>query len=211
MKTKELIRHLAKDSTLRWPFHRAFKLALAASLAITVLIYAALVGPRPDVLQAADSTRFLFKFVVTLSTATTAALLVARQSQPGSPLGLWRLAPITGPLLLIAAVIAELIASPPSAWASLTIGSNSLMCLTLIPLLAAGPLFCILIALRHGAPTHPGVAGATAGMLASAIAATFYASRCTDDSPLFVATWYPLASAFMVVTGYAIGRRMLRW
>jgi hypothetical protein len=210
MKTDELIRQLAQDPVLHWPFRRAFTLALAVGLAITALIYATLVGPRPDVLHAAVTTRFLFKFVVTLSTTITAILLIARQCQPGSPLGLWRLAPLTGPILLMAAVVAELIASPASTWASLMIGSNSLTCLTLLPIMAAGPLLCILIAQRQGAPAHPGFAGATAGLLASAIAATFYASRCTDDSPLFVATWYPLASMFVIAVGYAIGARMLR-
>jgi len=65
--------------------------------------------------------------------------------------------------------------------------------------------------LRQGAPTRPGLAGAVAGLAASGIAATFYASNCTDDSPLFVATWYPIATAMVVVVGYLIGTRALRW
>jgi hypothetical protein len=43
------------------------------------------------------------------------------------------------------------------------------------------------------------------------IAATFYASNCTDDSPLFVATWYPLAIGIVVLAGYVAGSRCLRW
>ena len=56
-----------------------------------------------------------------------------------------------------------------------------------LPLLAAA-----LIGLRHGAPTRPAVAGAIAGLLSAGLAATLYASHCTDDSPLFVATWYTI-------------------
>jgi len=48
--------------------------------------------------------------------------------------------------------------------------------------------------------------------LASAgIAATLYASNCFDDSPLFVATWYPLAAALVATVGYFAGNRYLRW
>ncbi|MFM9815988.1 NrsF family protein, partial [Streptomyces scabiei] len=61
------------------------------------------------------------------------------------------------------------------------------------------------------APTRPGSAGAVCGLAASGIAATFYAANCPDDSPLFVATWYPPAVAIVVLAGWAAGRRWLRW
>ena len=63
---------------------------------------------------------------------------------------------------------------------------------------------------RHAAPTRPSLAGAVAGLVASGIAATLYASS-TDDSPLFVATWYPLAIGIVVLAGYVAGSRCLRW
>jgi hypothetical protein len=69
----------------------------------------------------------------------------------------------------------------------------------------------LLLALRQGAPTRPGVAGAAAGLLAGGIAATFYAAHCTDDSPLFVATWYTLAIGALALLGAAVGQRFLRW
>ena len=46
---------------------------------------------------------------------------------------------------------------------------------------------------------------------ASGIAATFYAANCTDDAPLFVATWYPLAIAMVVAAGYGVGSISLKW
>ncbi|HZC95311.1 MAG TPA: NrsF family protein, partial [Bradyrhizobium sp.] len=77
--------------------------------------------------------------------------------------------------------------------------------------LAIGPLICLLAALRRGAPSNPGLAGAMAGLAAGGIAATFYAANCNDDSPLFVATWYPIAVLAVTLAGYFIGRRLLRW
>jgi hypothetical protein len=91
------------------------------------------------------------------------------------------------------------------------VGVNARLCLTLIPLLAIGPLACLLAALRQGAPSSPGLAGAIAGLAASGIAATFYAAHCTDDSPLFVMTWYLIAALIVTSAGYLIGRRLLRW
>jgi hypothetical protein len=55
------------------------------------------------------------------------------------------------------------------------------------------------------------LAGAVAGLAASGIAATFYASNCTDDSPLFVLLWYPIAIAIVTAVGYILGKRLLRW
>ena len=81
----------------------------------------------------------------------------------------------------------------------------------LIPFLSIGPLACIMLALRQGAPTRPGLTGAVAGLAAGGIAATLYASHCTDDSPLFVATWYSLAIGIVTLLGYVIGSRFLRW
>jgi len=38
-----------------------------------------------------------------------------------------------------------------------------------------------------------------------------YAAHCTDDSPLFVATWYTLAVTLLTVAGAFAGRRFARW
>ncbi len=78
-------------------------------------------------------------------------------------------------------------------------------------LIGIGPLAVFLLALRHGAPTRPGLAGTVAGLLAGGLAATFYAAHCTDDSPLFVATWYSIAVAGLAALGGIIGRRVARW
>jgi hypothetical protein len=72
-------------------------------------------------------------------------------------------------------------------------------------------LLCFFVALRAGAPRAPGFAGAIAGVAASGIGGTFYAANCTDDSPLFVATWYPLAILMVSLMGCLGGRLLLRW
>jgi hypothetical protein len=48
-------------------------------------------------------------------------------------------------------------------------------------------------------------------MLSAGLAATLYASHCTDDSPLFVATWYTIATALVATIGALAGSKMLRF
>ena len=109
------------------------------------------------------------------------------------------------------AVVAELLLLPWDTWPANLIGANSVVCLTSIFLLGTGPLVIFLLVLRHGAPTKPASAGAVAGLLAGAIAATFYAAHCTDDSPLFVATWYSIAIGGLAILGAAGADRFARW
>jgi hypothetical protein len=97
-----------------------------------------------------------------------------------------------------------------SAWTSRLMGSNALVCLTSIPALSLPLLIAALIGLRHGAATRPMLTGAVAGLVAGAIAATFYASHCVDDSPLFVTTWYLIALALVTLVGAVAGRWALK-
>jgi hypothetical protein len=67
------------------------------------------------------------------------------------------------------------------------------------------------VVVRHGAPARPAVAGAIAGLLSAGLAATLYASHCTDDSPLFVAAWYTIATALVTAVGALAGAKLLRY
>jgi hypothetical protein len=115
------------------------------------------------------------------------------------------------PLVLAAAVIAELVMLPRPQWAAKLVGSNGLLCLVSIPSFALPMLIAAIIALRHGAPTRPVVAGAVAGLFSGAIAAAIYAAHCIDDSPLFVVLWYSLGIAVVAAAGAVAGRFALRW
>ena len=64
---------------------------------------------------------------------------------------------------------------------------------------------------RKGAPDPPLFSAAAAGLFAGALGAALYATHCWDDSPLFVAIWYPLGIAVSVLIGALAGSRLLRW
>ena len=211
MKTDELIKALAQDNAPGWRIGRSFAVALAGGAVIAGVLFFSMIGMRPDVGSAMHTGRFLFKFLVTLTLAATATGLILRMAQPGVRLGWWGRAIAAAPVLLALAVIVELVVMPSSTWEARWIGTNARYCMTLIPLMAIGPLACILYVMRQGAPENPGLMGAIAGLIANGIGATFYASHCPDDSPFFVATWYPLATGIVVLIGYFAGRRWLRW
>lgn len=212
MRTSDLIDAIAADAgTKPKPLGPAFWAAVGVGTACAAVAFAVLLGVRPDVAAALGTVRFPFKFVVTTLLAATAAGLLLGLSRPGAPTRGRGLALAAAPLLLLAAVLIELFVVPADLWTKRAVGSMSMACVTNIPLIAAAPLAALMVALKRGAPSSPALAGALAGLLAGAMAATFYAANCPDDSPLFVAVWYPIAIGIVVLAGAAIGSRALKW
>ena len=212
METDDLIRALGADAGRpKLALGKVLAAALVLAIVIAAAIFAAAIGPRLDIATAAETGRFLFKFVVTALLAATALPVLFALSRPQdvSRRNLIRLA--AAPVLLCAAILLELAAVPSGQWATRLVGSNSFVCLSLIPLMGIGPLALFVAALRHGAPSRPALAGAVAGLAAGGIAATLYAAHCTDDSPLFVATWYTLAIAILTGVGALAGKAFARW
>lgn len=212
MHTNDLIRILASDqhipsrSTAGW-----LALCLSLGFVVSAALFWWTLGPRDDIAAAAATPRFVLKIIEMLLLATAAAMLALRLARPAADTRGPAAAVLGVAILLALAAAIELVLVPPPQWGANLIGSNSRVCLVAIPLLSLPLLVAGLYALRHGAPTRPGVAGAIAGILAGALAAALYALHCTDDSPLFVATWYSLAIAGVTVLGWAVGSRVLRW
>jgi hypothetical protein len=108
-------------------------------------------------------------------------------------------------------VVVELLVVPQGEWLSRLMGTTAMHCTITIPMVAAPVLAALIVALRAGAPLHPGLTGALAGAAAAGVGALVYASSCPSDSPLFVATWYPLATLICMGFGALAGRRFLAW
>lgn len=212
MKTDQLIAALAADAkSTAMPIGRTLSLAVAAGALVAVLIFFLDAGPRPDLAASLSSPRFLFKCVLTLTLLVSAMGLVWHLARPGAVPTAWLFALAAVPAMLAVATSVELIVIPSASWESRALGMNSLVCLVLIPALSAAPLIAVILALRQGATTHPVLAGAAAGLLAAGIGATLYATHCQDDSPLFIAVWYVIATAIVTLVGAILGGRLLRW
>ena len=210
MDTDQLIRTLAADNSHRArPVGVVLALALLAAAPVSFALFLAVLGVRPDVSTAMRNPFFDLKFVVTLALAISAIAVSLHLSRPEASLRGWSLLLLIPVGLLVAGIGSEMMLPQRLPMLTRLVGSNSRTCMSAIPLIALPLLAAALAGLRHGAPTRPAVAGAIAGLLSSGLAATLYAAHCTDDSPLFVATWYTFATALVTAVGALAGRKVL--
>lgn len=212
METDQLIRTLAADTRQRpWPVGLVLAVALLAAGVVSIAMFSAALGVRPDVMSAMHNPFFDLKFVVTLALASSAIVVGLHLSRPEATLRGWAWLLLIPLLFLAGGIGCEMLLPQPVPMMTRMIGKNWSVCLVAIPALSLPLLAAALIGLRHGASTQPAVTGAIAGMLSAGLAATLYASHCTDDSPLFVATWYTIGTALLAVIGAVAGARVLRF
>lgn len=212
MDTNDFIRTLAADNDTQ---ERSVGNLLLAALLLAVPVSTALflvgLGVRSDVMTAMRNPFFDLKFVITLALAAAAIAISLHLSRPEASLGRWAwLLAIPAGLLGIG-MMSEMMMPHRAPMATRMMGSNSKLCLVAIPLLSLPLLAAALFALRRGAPSRPAVAGAFAGLLSAGLAATLYAAHCTDDSPMFVATWYTIAIGIVAAIGALAGSRVLKF
>jgi hypothetical protein len=212
METDQLIRTLAADNAHRArPVGFVLALALLAAAPVSVGIFFAGLGVRPDVMTAMHNPFFDLKFAVTLALAISAIAVSLHLARPEASLNGWAWLLLIPAGILAAGISGEMMMPQRLPMMTRLVGSNSRVCMMAIPLMSLPLLAAALFGLRHGAPARPAVAGAIAGLLSAGLAATLYASHCTDDSPLFVATWYSIATAAVAAIGALAGSRVLRF
>jgi hypothetical protein len=212
VETDQLIRTLAADNAHHArPVRHVLALALLAAAPVSLVMFFAALGIRADVMTAMHNPFFDLKFLVTLALAISAIAVSLHLSRPEAVLRGWAWLLVIPVGLLAVGIAGEMMLPQRLPMMTRLVGHNSRVCMTAIPLLSLPLLAAALIGLRHGAPARPALAGALAGMLSAGLAATLYAAHCTDDSPLFVATWYTIATAMVAAIGALAGSRLLRF
>ena len=212
MDTDQLIRTLTADNAHRArPVGFSLMLALLAAAPVSLLMFFTELGIRPDVMTAMRNPFFDLKFAVTLALASAAISVSLHLARPEASLrGFgWLLLIPAG--ILTASIGGEMMMPQRLPMMTRLVGKNSVACMCAIPLMSLPLLAGALIGLRQGAPARPAIAGAVAGLASAGLAATVYASHCTDDSPLFVATWYTIATALVTAIGALAGAKLLRY
>jgi hypothetical protein len=211
MDTDRLIQTLAADHARRQPVGAMVALALLVALPLALALLLSTIGVRADIGAAMRTPLFDLKFVVTLALAIPALAISLHLSRPEATLRGW------GWMLLLPLVVlalgagAELTMPDRPPMLARWMGHNAMLCMSAIPVLALPILAAAIVALRQGAPSRPALAGAVAGLLSAGLAATLYAAHCVDDSPLFVATWYTLATALVTAIGALAGAKWLKY
>jgi hypothetical protein len=211
VETDQLIRTLAADDHRARPVGVVLALSLLAAAPVSLAIFFLGLGVRPDVMTAMHNPFFDLKFAVTLALAISAIVLSLHLARPETSLRGWAWLLLIPAGLLVGGIASEMMLPQRLPMITRLVGSNSRICMTAIPLMSLPLLAAALLGLRHGAPARPALAGALAGLLSAGLAATLYASHCTDDSPLFVATWYTIGTALITAIGALAGSRLLRY
>jgi hypothetical protein len=212
MKTDDLINAIAADAKApAVPIGWIVSLGAAAGIVATAILFFAMLPMRPDIEFALSDWHFLMKWAFSLTLLASALFVVTRLACPQWSPCAKTLLLLAAPAVLAVGVVADMAALPASAWMPTMIGTNALGCIFYVPILSGLPLAVMIIALRRGAPPRPALAGAVAGLVAAGIAASFYATHCQNDSPLFLAAWYLLATAMVAGVGALLGSRLLRW
>lgn len=211
MKTNNLIDLLAQDAPVRIRLGRLLAAAAVIGCVLSAIILATVIGIRTDLWEALHSIRVIFKISLTMLFFALSYRLVANIGKPGVRLRRYVTMLVIPAGLILAGVLLELLVVPVDLLGESLVGRFPYACLLYIPILSLAPLILFFIALRRGAPDHAGWAGAAAGLAAGGLGAAIYAWHCPDDSPLFLATWYVVAIAFVTICGFLAGKRMLAW
>jgi hypothetical protein len=212
MKTDDLIAALSADPAPvpgGWLTRSIAIGALGGTLAAAVL-WLGMMGPRPDLSQAAQAWPFWIKFFYTLALALAGLWLLARAGRPGAalaPSALTMLAPFV--LLTLLAAIA--LAAPGADHRHLLMGHSALFCPFAIVAVSLPVLAGAFWSLKRLAPTRLALAGAAAGLFAGSAGAFVYAFYCTESAVPFVALWYSVGIVLSGMMGALLGRIALRW
>lgn len=210
MKTDDLIEALAAGIEPVGPA-RLSPWMVGGAFAVAVTVVVVLLGVLPDLAEVVRGPVFWLKAAYTGALAIAALWLVTRLGQPGAPLGFagWSVAAIVAFAGVVGAI--ELILLPAEARMDDWLGFTWKVCALNILKISAFTAPLIFLAARRLAPTRPMYAGAAAGLLTGAVAATAYGLHCPEATAAFVATWYTLGMTAAAASGAVIGRFALRW
>ncbi len=207
--TDDMIRDLsARPVPAGWSPATALGGMIAAA-AVTLALFWVIFGLRADLAEAVRRVPVQAKTILPVALAVLAVGLALSSARPGRRVMLW---PLLMPLGLGAILVGiRILTGSAAPLLPELVGDTAAACIASITLMGMLPLGVGLLLLRRAAPTRPELTGALIGLAAGAGIAAGYALHCTEDSPLFVVTWYGLAISTVTIVGAVLGRQLLRW
>lgn len=190
---------------------RATWLTALAALAVTAGLVLMTLGMRHDFASAWMTLPVLAKATLGASVAVIALGVFQTSLRPGLKRGqlIWLTAiPLA---LAVGWALLTLMQAPAEQWSALIFGRYWRACLIAVPLYAICPFLVLLALARRGAPVDGRLTGLCAGLASAGLATVAYAVHCPDDTAPFLASWYPLAMAFMACLGALVFPRFVRW
>ncbi len=213
MKTEDLITMLARGPVAAdsRSVERTLAVAAAAGALTAVVLMWGMLGVRADIGAVVEAPGFWLKLLFPLSLAFGGFAIVARLARPGARVGASGVVAAVPLVLVWALAAAQWFAAPAEERLGIVLGNSAAVCVASVALLALPTLAAACVALRTLAPTRLRAAGAAAGFLAGAVAATAYAVHCNEMEAPFIAVWYGLGMALPTALGAFLGPRVLRW
>ncbi|MDR5781542.1 DUF1109 domain-containing protein [Caballeronia sp. LZ065] len=213
MNTDDLISLLSNQVTRvdRAAVARRFVQALLAGALGSLILLSLVFGLRHDLGEVARSGIFWAKLAFPLAVGIGALLTLTRIGRPGARAGLtWALVAL--PFVAVwGAGWMVFEHAEPAARAAVVFGHTWRTCPFNILLLSVPTFPAAMWAMRSLAPTRLRVAGAVAGLLASATATVVYCLHCPEMSPAFWSVWYAAGMLLPALIGAWLGPRLLRW
>lgn len=168
-------------------------------------------GIQPGLDSFAHGAPLLLKSAYAVSLggiAVALTLLIARPGAWARHGWRWVAAPVG---VLAGLALTELARAPVSHWPHMLMGDSWAQCPWRIAALSLPVFAGLCIALRRQAPIDLRSAGAAAGLLSGAVAATLYALACPESSAAFILVWYSMGIALATAMGALLGPKLLRW
>lgn len=213
MKTEELIERLAADAVPMQAglVERGVLRALVAGGAMSVALFAATLGLRPDLSRAWADPLVVAKTGLPLALGLFALSLALGAARPASRAVVAQKLIWAVPAAAFALFVWAFANPPATGRVAAFIGHSISYCLPAILVLSLPVGGFLLSALRSGAPESPVRCGALAGLAAGGLATALYSLFCNEDSPLFFAVWYSGGIGLAALAGAVAGARVLRW
>ena len=213
MKTDDLITILAQDAApaAAAPLARRAFFGIALGFVVAVALFLLVLGPRPELASRILAPVVMAKTLLPLALFGLTLTVGLRLVRPGLRAGLAARLVWAVPAIAAGLFVWSFIVTPSGERFIDFIGHSIPVCLPAINVLSLPILGGLILALRRGAPVDPQAAGAFAGLAAAGLATALYSTFCTEDSPLFYATWYSIGIVLTGGLGAWAGGRWLRW
>ena len=211
--TSELIDRLSADlqPVARGALVRRLVAGIAPGASLAALAMLLGLGLRHDFSAALSMPSFWIKLVYTALLSVAGMLAIERVARPaetprrGAIFGL----SVLGTIVVMGSV--QYAVTPPSGEHAVLLGHSANFCPFAIIVLSVPIYLGAIWALRGLAPTRLTLAGAVAGFLAGALAATIYSFSCGETGIAFLASWYTLGTLSSAALGALVGPVVLRW
>ncbi len=187
--------------------------AAFALLAVAeVAAYLTMRGMRPDMPDAMSHMAFWWKALSLLVLAvvgvgtTIAALDPVRSPRRGL-----RLLAVVAAVAIAAGWVVDASRAGPADLVARLDWREGLDCVAFVVGCALPALGALALLMRRGAPTDPGGSATAAGVAAAAWGGVVFTLDCPHDDPFYIAVWFTLAIAVVMIISRLLLPRLTRW